>query len=422
MAISPRTLKDGTTVYEIRVSRGRDPVTGKQLTPYSRRYTPPEGYSAKRALKEAQVIAAQFEADCRAGKVLTKAEEKAQRIAQAEAAERERLEAAARPTFREYSEAWLKQEAVSQERSKQTIQNYRYILECAGQSLGDYKMVDINKAIMQTYVSELFTSGCNKSTGEPLSYSTKALFFKVLRSFFELAVDADIIPASPMAGVKKPKRPKGECGDTDREKAFTAEQARYLLECVEKAKPMYKALVTFMLDTGCRNGEAVGMKWEDIDFRTGTVTISRNALFSREEGTYIDTPKSGKARTVCLTPQALAVMREWKHNQALSLLKRGLPQAEFCFTNAQGLMIHPDTPRRYFKSFGNKYGIPDFHPHKLRHTMANLAISNGADYVSVSKKLGHSTPSITLNVYCHANEEAQRRANEILADAIYKQA
>lgn len=58
-------------------------------------------------------------------------------------------------------------------------------------------------------------------------------------------------------------------------------------------------------------------------------------------------------------------------------------------------------------------------PHALRHTMATLSIANGADIVSISEKLGHSEPSITLNVYSHANEEAQRRANEVLAEAIY---
>lgn len=51
--------------------------------------------------------------------------------------------------------------------------------------------------------------------------------------------------------------------------------------------------------------------------------------------------------------------------------------------------------------------------------MATLSIANGADIVSVSKKLGHANTAITLNVYSHANEEAQRRANEVLADAIY---
>ena len=85
-------------------------------------------------------------------------------------------------------------------------------------------------------------------------------------------------------------------------------------------------------------------------------------------------------------------------------------------------MMNPQAPTSYLSRFGEKYKLPGIHPHALRHTMATLSIANGADVVSVSEKLGHAEPSITLNVYSHANEEAQRRANEVLAEALYKQA
>ena len=105
------------------------------------RYTPPETYSAKKALKEAQVVATQFEADCRAGKVLTKQEEMAQRKAQAEAAEREHLETAAKPTFKTYAEAWLK--SVALDHALSTVTNYTKALARAGERFNDYKLEDI---------------------------------------------------------------------------------------------------------------------------------------------------------------------------------------------------------------------------------------------------------------------------------------
>ena len=83
-------------------------------------------------------------------------------------------------------------------------------------------------------------------------------------------------------------------------------------------------------------------------------------------------------------------------------------------------MMNPQAPTSYLSRFGKKYNLPGIHPHALRHTMATISIANRADIVSISEKLGHSEPSITLNVYSHANEEAQRRANEALAQAIYK--
>ena len=99
--------------------------------------------------------------------------------------------------------------------------------------------------------------------------------------------------------------------------------------------------------------------------------------------------------------------KEWRREQALILFRQGLPQAEFIFTGEHWKMINPQAPTAYLRRFGNKYGIEDIHPRKLRHTMATLSIANGADVKSVSGKLGHSSVSITLEVYTHVNEEAQ---------------
>ena len=71
-----------------------------------------------------------------------------------------------------------------------------------------------------------------------------------------------------------------------------------------------------------------------------------------------------------------------------------------------------------FKKFGKKYGFADFHPHKLRHSSASIAITSGADVVSVSERLGHSNTAVTLNTYAHANEESIRRAGQIVRDAL----
>lgn len=416
MAISPRRLKDGKTVYEIRVSRGRDPVTGKQLTPYSMRYTPPEGYSTKRALKEAQVVAAQFEADCRAGKVLTKAEQMAQRQARAEAAERERLEAAAKPTFKACRESWLKEAALT--RQPGTIANYQKVLERAAPWFDSYRMEDITPALVKEYVARLFTE--SEADGKTLAYSTRDKHFRSLKAFFQDAVETEIIPFSPMQGVKRPRIPKSEVSGEAR--SFTAEEARYILACTEKEPLEWRAFITFMLDSGCRRGEVVGLMWDDLDMKTGKLTISRNAQYTAGTGTYLGPPKNGKSRSFFLNPAALAVMREWQREQALYLLKNGLPHTGFCFTRPNGEILPPAYPSKYFSRFGKKYNITDFHPHALRHTMATLAIANGADIISISKKLGHSSVSITLDKYGHANPDSLHRANKCLADVLYKQA
>ena len=64
--------------------------------------------------------------------------------------------------------------------------------------------------------------------------------------------------------------------------------------------------------------------------------------------------------------------------------------------------------------------MEDFHPHKLRHTFASIAITNGADIASVSEKLGHANKGTTLKMYAHADQESIRRASEIFRNALKK--
>lgn len=411
MAISPRTLKDGTTVYEIRVSRGRDPVTGKQLTPYSMRYTPPEGWSRKKALKEAQVVAAQFEADCRAGKVLTKAERKTQ-------AEQAQREAAAHPTFKAYGEAWLK--AFASDHAVSTVRAYTIAIERAGEVFNDYKLKDITPYMVKEYLSSLQGEGGNLRNGKKLAYKTYVKNYGILKSFFQSAEDSEIIDRSPMAKIKHPKRPKDE--PAKKHDVFSEKQVAYILECMQQESLKWQAVVSFMLESGCRRGEVVGLMWDDIDFTAGKVTIQRNAQYTTGKGVYVTTPKTGRLRTIPISFRALAILKRWKYEQTFFCLAQGIPYSGYCFTGDTGDMMHPQSLTDQFVILGRKYNIPGFHPHALRHTMATLSIANGVDVVSVSKRLGHADPSMTLDIYSHANDEAQQRASEIIANIIYKQA
>ena len=79
---------------------------------------------------------------------------------------------------------------------------------------------------------------------------------------------------------------------------------------------------------------------------------------------------------------------------------------------------HPDSPTRYFKRLERRYGIEDFHPHKLRHSFASVTIKNGGDIASVSEILGHSDKAVTLRMYTHADEESKKRAGSIFRNAI----
>lgn len=251
-------------------------------------------------------------------------------------------------------------------------------------------------------------------------YPTVAKHYNVLHTFFEAAVTDEIIEFSPMQRMKKPKPKKDDIKMES--KALTLDQSKRLIECLKNEPLMWRVLVMLLLDSGCRRGEAVALRWDDVDLKTGYTQVKGNAQYTVEKGKYITTPKSGKGRMVILNQPVIAILKEWKREQTKWLLSMGLPHTGFIFTQDDGEMLNPNAPTKYLSKFGKKYNFPGLHPHTLRHTMATVSIANGADVVSISKKLGHAAPSITLNIYSHANQEAQLRANKSLEMALYKNA
>ena len=412
----PRKNKFGQIIsYEIRVSRGYDPVTRKALKPYTMTWPHPDGWSKNRIERELNKVAAEFEAACNRGEVLTKEEQKALAVEQIEQAKREQAEQERKPTFKQYIEVYLKEKAAF---APGTLENYRAALQCAATVFGEMKMEDITNLTVKQYINDLQANGKNQFNGKPLAHKTILKHYIVLHALFENAVENEVIEVSPMQKMKRPKPRKDE---TPKEPVvYTESEVQYIYKCLDNEPLKWKALVMFAIDSGCRRGEIIGLKWSEIDFKTGKVNICRNAQYTAGKGTYISTPKNHKNRVIYLNRPVLTVLAEWKRQQALLHFGQGIPLNGFCFTQDNGEMMNPQAPTSYLTRFGKKYNLPGIHPHALRHTMATLSIANGADIVSISEKLGHSEPSITLNVYSHANEEAQRRANEVLAQAIYK--
>lgn len=414
-SITPRKNKLGEVIsYQIKVSRGRDKVTRKQLTPYTMTYTPPEGWSKRAIEKDLQKTALEFELDCANGKVLTKEEAREKAESDRNAALKAKEDEAKRPTFKRYTEIYLAEKKPTF--AAGTYENYRHTFERAYNSLGSKKLRDITKLDIKQYFTAMQTKGANEKTGKPYAYKTILKHYVAFHSLFENAVENGILESSPMATMKRPKPRKDEA--PKEAIVYNEEEVHYILECLEKEPLVWKALMLFAIDSGCRRGEIIGLKWEEVDLKTGRCNICRNAQYTAETGTYITTPKSKKSRVIYLTEISLPALRAWKREQQKLFFKLGIPYNGFCFTQENGEMMSPQAPTAHLRLFGKKYNLPGIHPHTLRHTMATISIANGADVVSVSKKLGHSTPAITLSVYSHANEEAQRRANEALANAI----
>lgn len=390
-SIRKRENKSGQIFYEIQVSRGR---SRSRLTS---RWYPPEGWSQKAIDRELTKVAAEFERQCDNGEAISRAEQRENDRLQT-------LEASKIQTLRQYGErVFMPAKSVTiSENSRSSFQGNldRWIYP----ALGEMKMPDITAANISALLLDMQAQG--------KSHATCIKAYTVLNSLFKMAYLADIIPKNPMDKVERPKQRKGEACATDPE-AYTAEEVRYILLCLEKEPLKWQAMIRLLVDTGIRRGECCGLQWKDIDFKKNTVTVAGNLCYTPQKGIYLDTPKNGKTRTLDVDPEIIALLQRLRIKQA------GCVLSAFVFTQDNSPdPMHPQSPTRYLKRFAARYGINDLHPHKLRHSFASIAITNGADIASVSEKLGHSDKAVTLRMYTHADQDSMRRASQIFREAL----
>ena len=394
-SIKLNETKDGRRFFQISVSRGY----GK--APYKRRWYWPDGWSKRTAEREAAKQAAAFELACKNGEVLNRAQER-------EKAAREAAEAAKLKTVRQYADGVFMptKEATFSENARSSYRMFlgKHILPV----LGDVLLVEVSPAMISKLLIDFQRAG--------YAHATTVKLYNILNGIFEMAFLDDSIPMNPMLKVKRPAPRKDEQPKEESDKAYTVQELSYILSCAAQEPLQWQTYISLAADTGLRRGECCGLQWSDIDFKAGAVTVRRNLQYTAAAGVYATSPKNGKVRVVDVGPDTLALLKQLREKQAQSCISK------WCFTQeGTAEPMHPQSPTRYFQKFGQRYGVKDFHPHKLRHSSASIAITSGADVVSVSERLGHSDTAVTLRMYAHANEESIRRAGQTVRDALKAQ-
>lgn len=385
--------KDGRIFYEISVSRGR----GKSRL--TRRWYPPDGWSRRAIERELAAVAAEFERQSDAGEIISRSEQR-ERDTQAAA------EAAKILTLRQYGErVFMPSKAVTM--SENSRSNYQgYLDKKIYPALGDLKLPEITPAQITALLLDIQAEG--------KAHSTVIKLYTILHSFFKMAYLGDVIDRNPMDKVERPKPRKSEA-TAEEHQSYTPAEVQRLFQALEDEPLKWRALVHLLIDTGIRRGECCALRWQDVDFATGSITVSGNLCYTVAKGVYLDTPKNGRARTVYAGAATLALLRQLRGQQARKAI------SAYIFTQETSPEpMHPQSPTRYLKKLSERYGIPDLHPHKLRHTFASIAITNGADVASVSEALGHSDKAVTLRMYTHASEESISQAAQIVREAIEK--
>lgn len=272
--------------------------------------------------------------------------------------------------------------------------------------LGDYPVRDITSWQIIEFLRSLTQEGLSKGTSDK--------YFTVLQAIFKMVAEwqGDNY-FNPMIKVQRVKPPKDDLQKPV--DAHTEYELAQILVCLEKEPLKWRTLFCLLSETGLRIGEALAIKWQSVDFRGRQITVNAALAYTPAMGVYETTPKSRSARTVPIS-SSLALMlldlyRETKNSKI---------QTKFVFHGKEGKPIHPTSPGWWYKKFLTRHELPyNSHPHKLRHSMASIALTHGSDVVSVSEILGHSSPDITLRVYSHSNEVSKKKVNDTIHSAVF---
>ena len=287
-----------------------------------------------------------------------------------------------------------------------TVRNYseRYERNIRG-VIGSKLLTEVKPVHCQKIFSDMAEEGYKTTT----IYQTRITLFNML----EFAKENDVLIVNPCKKSLKSNMGK----PSEKKEALTIDVQKKFLGAVVGYS--YENQYRFVLQTGLRTGEMIGLKWSDIDFKNRTMKIERTMEYRYKVGEWrIGPPKSQSGyRTVPLTEEAVRILEnQRKKNQSLKIIP--MEWKDFVFLCRKGTPVKNSTYDTGLFKYCDRAGIPRFSMHVLRHTFATRCIEAGMKPKTLQKILGHSNIGITMNLYVHITEDEKHREIDLVADAL----
>jgi integrase len=266
-------------------------------------------------------------------------------------------------TFKEYADSWIKT-TVPATCKESTVREYQDILKNHIESVfSSQKVTQITRGDIKTFLLGKLNDGYAKSTVMHMR--------NCLSGVFNMAVDDEIIQANPTYGLGKFLKPKDRKKDIN---PLTSEELKKLSDSVQVYFLEHYPMFILLARTGMRIGEAIALKWADIDFNGRFIEVTRSIV--REK---ITTPKNDQSRSVDMSRQLTEVLIVHRTESKKKGLKLGLGELpEYVFTNQVGGRLYKDNwRRRVFNKALEKAEIRKIRIHDMRHTYATLRIAKG---------------------------------------------
>lgn len=261
--------------------------------------------------------------------------------------------------------------------------------------LGSLRLQQLTPSMINSMYSEL---------GSTLSPRTIRYIHTILRRAFADAVKWNRLARNPVDAADPPSpRSAASRGMT----TWSGTELGKFLECVRDDR--LAACWRFLAMTGCRRGEALGLRWRDLDLDNARATLVQTVVGRRA----ISQTKTDRGRrTVALDETTIAALREHRRAQVEERRLMGIANEDhdLVFCREDGTTLWPRSLSRSFTNRVASVGLPRIRLHDLRHTHATLALQAGVHPKVVQERLGHATISVTLDVYSHAIPAMQEDA------------
>ncbi len=368
--------------WQITVYGGLDPVTGRERR-VSR--TVPGTADQKRPPKVARDLEAQLLLEAGVG------EHRQVRI-----------------TVAELFEEWLAQ--VGPDLSPTTLHGYRrYVDRLLVPRIGRVRIDKLTTANLDRLYRTLRESG--GEGGRPLSPATVRQAHAVLRHALVQAERWGWIVRNPAVLASPPKLKRQEV------RPPTADEVNRILRAAHDENAELGLAVWLAAVTGARRGELCGIRWDDIDLDAGTLVI-RRAVIELSHQLTVKEPKTHQVRRISLDDETVRMLREHHTAQATTALACGVGLTNDAYVlsddPAACAPLHPNLLSDRFRRVVRRLGVP-CRLHDLRHWHVTQALGAGLPVRDVAERVGHASARMTLDVYGHAIDNADRKAAEVVA-------
>lgn len=299
----------------------------------------------------------------------------------------------------EWMTTWISN-YVSINKKPSTIANYEAIMnKHILPELGRSRMDRITKVDVQRFIG--------KKTRTSLSARTVRLIHHVLRCSLNVAVDSKLIPFNPAKGIVLPQieaHTVSTISPANVGKLYSAD--------LFESEPLFPC-VLLMVSSGLRRGEALALRWSDVDLENRMIVVRRELVKTKGGAHYQTTKSKNSNRLLPISDFIRDVLISHKQRQDMFRSDTAYDsEADLVFARIDGKHYYPDSLRKVLHRILNKAGIGSVRVHDLRHTCATILLMAGTNPKIVQEILGHGTVSITLDTYSHVMPSLKRTATD----------